>query len=164
MQDRISLYPGRVKITPVSGQDNVYDMTRQDKPTTEGTPLNKSTLLTDEVAETLGLDPATATPSQAINAVAGKATVEKLSLTLAVAGWVADGDDWKQPVTIAGGAAGKQVDLESDKTVIKQMLDDGTNAIYIANNNGTFTAYAVGGKPTADLIIQVTVYDVKEVS
>lgn len=164
MQDRISIYPGRVKITPVSGQDNVYDMTRQDNPTTEGTPLNKSTLLTDEVAETLGLDPATATPSQAINAVAGKATVEKLSLTLAVAGWVADGDDWKQPVTIAGGAAGKQVDLESDKTVIKQMLDDGTNAIYIANNNGTFTAYAVGEKPTADLIVQVTVYDVKEVS
>lgn len=163
MQDRISIYPGRVKITPVSGQDNVYDMTRQDNPTTEGTPLNKSTLLTDEVAETLGLDPATATPSQAINAVAGKATVEKLSLTLAVAGWVADGDDWKQPVTIAGGAAGKQVDLESDKTVIKQMLDDGTNAIYIANNNGTFTAYAVGEKPTADLSVQVTVYEVKEV-
>ena len=83
MQDRISLYPGRVKLTPVSGQDNVYDMTRQDNPTTEGTPLNKSTLLTDEVAETLGLDPATATPSQAINAVAGKATDKKLSLTLA---------------------------------------------------------------------------------
>lgn len=163
MQDRISLYPGRVKLTPVSGQDNVYDMTRHDNPTTEGTPLNKSTLLTDEVAETLGLEPATATPSQAINAVAGKATVEKLSLTLAVAGWVADGDDWKQPVTIAGGAAGKQVDLESDKTVIKQMLDDGTNAIYIANNNGTFTAYAVGEKPTADLSVQVTVYEVKEV-
>lgn len=164
MQDRISLYPGRVKLTPVSGQDNVYDMTRQDNPTTEGTPLNKSTLLTDEVAETLGLDPATATPSQAINAVAGKAITNKLTLTLTAAGWAADGDDWKQPVTIAGGAAGKQVDLEADKTAIKQMLDDGTNAIYIANNNGTFTAYAVGEKPTADLSIQVTVYEVKEVS
>lgn len=35
--------------------------------------------------------------------------------------------------------------------------------IYIANNNGTFTAYAVGEKPTADLSVQVTVYDVKEV-
>ena len=38
------------------------------------------------------------------------------------------------------------------------------NAIYIANNNGTFTAYAVGEKPTADLSVQVTVYEVKEVS
>lgn len=98
----------------------------------------------------------------ALNAKQG--SIIKGSVTLTVAGWVADGDDWKQPVTIAGGAAGKQVDLESDKTVIKQMLDDGTNAIYIANNNGTFTAYAVGEKPTADLIVQVTVYDVKEVS
>lgn len=98
----------------------------------------------------------------ALNAKQG--SIIKGSVTLTVAGWAADGDDWKQPVTIAGGAAGKQVDLEADKTAIKQMLDDGTNAIYIANNNGTFTAYAVGEKPTADLSIQVTVYDVKEVS
>ena len=55
MQDRISLYPGRVKLTPVSGQDNVYDMTRQDNPTTEGTPLNKSTLLTTRWPKRLGL-------------------------------------------------------------------------------------------------------------
>ena len=95
---------------------------------------------------------------------AKQGSIIKGSVTLTVAGWVADGDDWKQTVTIAGGAAGKQVDLEADKTAIKQMLDDGTNAIYIANNNGTFTAYAVGEKPTADLSIQVTVYDVKEVS
>ena len=91
-------------------------------------------------------------------------SIIKGSVTLTVAGWAADGDDWKQPVTIAGGAAGKQVDLEADKTAIKQMLEDGTSALYIANNNGTFTAYAVGEKPTADLSIQVTVYDVKEVS
>ena len=97
----------------------------------------------------------------ALNAKQG--SIIKGSVTLTVAGWVADGDDWKQPVTIAGGAAGKQVDLEADKTAIKQMLDDGTSALYIANNNGTFTAYAVGEKPTADLSIQVTVYEVKEV-
>lgn len=163
MQDRISLYPGRVKLTPVSGQDNVYDMTRQDNPTTEGTPLNKSTLLTDEVAETLGLDPATATPSQAINAVAGKATDKKLSLTLAAASWTGSASPYTQGVTITGGTATSQADIQADATAIQQMLDDGTNAIYIANNNGTFTAYAVGEKPTADLSVQVTVYDVKEV-
>lgn len=98
----------------------------------------------------------------ALNAKQG--SIIKGSVTLTVAGWVADGDDWKQPVTIAGGAAGKQVDLEADKTAIKQMLEDGTSALYIANENGTFTAHAVGEKPTADLNIQVTVYDVKEVS
>lgn len=88
-------------------------------------------------------------------------SIIKGSVTLTVAGWAADGDDWKQPVTIAGGAAGKQVDLEADKTAIKQMLEDGTSALYIANENGTFTAHAVGEKPTAALTLQTTMYDVK---
>ena len=95
----------------------------------------------------------------ALNAKQG--SIIKGSVTLTVAGWAADGDDWKQPVTIAGGAAGKQVDLEADKTAIKQMLDDGTSALYIANENGTFTAHAVGEKPTAALTLQTTMYDVK---
>lgn len=96
----------------------------------------------------------------ALNAKQG--SILKGSVTLTVAGWVADGDDWKQPVTITGGAAGKQVDLEADKTAIKQMLDDGTNALYITNEKGTFTAHAVGEKPTAALTLQTTMYDVKE--
>ena len=95
----------------------------------------------------------------ALNAKQG--SIIKGSVTLTVAGWVADGDDWKQPVTITGGVAGKQVDLEADKTAIKQMLDDGTNALYITNENGTFTAHAVGKKPTAALTLQTTMYDVK---
>lgn len=95
----------------------------------------------------------------ALNAKQG--SIIKGSVTLTVAGWAADGDDWKQPVTITGGAAGKQVDLEADKTAIKQMLEDGTSALYIANENGTFTAYAVGEKPTAALTLQTTMYDVK---
>lgn len=38
--DRVSAYPGRVKLTPVSGQTNTYDMVRADQPTQAGTPLN----------------------------------------------------------------------------------------------------------------------------
>ena len=45
MKDRIPLYPGRVTLTPVSGQANTYDLTRADQPTQEGTPLNKASLL-----------------------------------------------------------------------------------------------------------------------
>ena len=55
MQDRVSLYPGRVKLTPVSGQENTYDMVRADEPTQEGTPLNKATLLKDATAALFGL-------------------------------------------------------------------------------------------------------------
>lgn len=43
-QNRVPLYPGRVTMTPVSGQANTYDMERADQPTQEGTPLNRDTL------------------------------------------------------------------------------------------------------------------------
>lgn len=56
MKDRVPLYPGRVKLVPVSGQENTYDMTRADQPTQEGTPLNKASLWADDTASLFGLD------------------------------------------------------------------------------------------------------------
>lgn len=50
MIDRVPTYPGRVVLTPVSGQANTYDLTRADDPTEAGTPLNKATLLSDNTA------------------------------------------------------------------------------------------------------------------
>ena len=44
MQDRVPTYPGRVKLVPVDGQANTYDMERADQPTQAGTPLNAATL------------------------------------------------------------------------------------------------------------------------
>ena len=55
MQDRVPLYPGRVKLIPVTGQENTYDMVRADEPTQEGTPLNKDSLLKDATAALYGL-------------------------------------------------------------------------------------------------------------
>lgn len=62
MKDRVSLYPGRVKMIPVPGKENTYDMVRADEPTQEGDPLNKATLLKDSTAAMHGLR-ATATPN-----------------------------------------------------------------------------------------------------
>ena len=55
MQDRVPLYPGRVTLTPVSGQANTFDLVRADQPTQEGTPLNKANLLKDTTAALFGL-------------------------------------------------------------------------------------------------------------
>ena len=55
MNDRIPLYPGRVKMTPVAGQANTYDMVRADDPTQAGTPMNKATFLKDATAALFGL-------------------------------------------------------------------------------------------------------------
>lgn len=68
MQDRVSLYPGRVKLEPVAGQANLYDLMRADQPTQEGTPLNKASLLKDSTAALLGL-PNTAVPDDAFVAL-----------------------------------------------------------------------------------------------
>ena len=40
--DRVSAYPGRVKLTPVTGETNMYTMERADSPITEGTLINKA--------------------------------------------------------------------------------------------------------------------------
>ena len=65
MQDRVPLYPGRVTLTPVAGQENTYDMVRADQPTQAGTPLNKASLLKDTTAAKLGLTD-TAVPDEAL--------------------------------------------------------------------------------------------------
>ena len=40
--DRIPTYPGRVKLIPVPGQADTYDMVRADEPIEPGTPINKA--------------------------------------------------------------------------------------------------------------------------
>lgn len=55
MIDRVSANPGRVLITPESGEPYYATLTRADNPTVEGTPLNKSTFLTDATAALFGL-------------------------------------------------------------------------------------------------------------
>ena len=77
MKDRIPTYPGRIKLVPVAGQANVYDMVRADEPVEAGTPLNKAALLTDQTAAKLGLDLETATPNEAFEMLANK-MIDKL--------------------------------------------------------------------------------------
>lgn len=51
MKDRVSLYPGRIRLIPVEGQDNFYDLVRADEPIEEGTPLNKANILKDSTIQ-----------------------------------------------------------------------------------------------------------------
>lgn len=69
MQDRVSEHPGRIKLTPVPGQENTFDMVRADEPVQEGTPLNKSTLMTDETAAAIGLTSKDPTVNDAIRTI-----------------------------------------------------------------------------------------------
>ena len=51
--DRVSTYPGRVKITKSDGTSEYVTWERADQPTVEGTPINKA--LFDSIAADIGL-------------------------------------------------------------------------------------------------------------
>ena len=67
--DRISKFPGRVKLIPVPGQSDLFDIERADNPIDPGRPLNAETLFSAEVSALFGfgLD---GVPSDALGALA----------------------------------------------------------------------------------------------
>lgn len=77
--------------------------------------------------------------------------------------WSGNGP-YTQIVTVADYTvtALTKVDLLADSTIINAMIADGVNQIYIENNNGVLTAYAVGGVPTAAMVVQAVFSEVKE--
>ena len=83
------------------------------------------------------------------------------SVTLTASGWSGDGT-YTQAITIPNTTAQSKVDLQPDATVLVAMMDAGVSAMYVANDNGVLTAYAVGAAPTADMTVQVTVTEVNK--
>ncbi len=63
---------------------------------------------------------------------------------------------YTQSVTIDGITSKTKVDLQPDSTVLSQMLEDGTTALWVENDAGTLTAYALGTAPTVSLTVQCT--------
>ena len=51
MKDRISMYPGRIKLIPVDKNNGIYDVVRADEPTQEGTPLNTANLFSSTTSQ-----------------------------------------------------------------------------------------------------------------
>ena len=75
--------------------------------------------------------------------------------------WTNDsGNIFTQAITIPDATANSKVSLQPDATVINQMLSDGVLALYIVNDYGALTAYAIGAAPTVELTVQVTIADV----
>lgn len=76
--------------------------------------------------------------------------------------WVGASSPYSHSVTLSDytPTALSKVDIQPDATAIAQLIEDGVAGLYIVNNNGTLTAYAVGEKPTTTLNLQVTVEEV----
>jgi len=73
--------------------------------------------------------------------------------------WTGSSSPYTQTVTVSGATitSDSKVDLLPDATVLAQMIEDGTTAMWIQNDNGVLTAYAMGTAPTVALTVQCTV-------
>lgn len=100
--------------------------------------------------------PVSTAQQEAINAC----KVKKASLSLTAASWAGSASPYTQSVTIDGITVNSKVDIQMDATALGVLIDSGTSAIWIENNNGTLTAKALGEKPNANLSVQVTITEV----
>lgn len=69
--------------------------------------------------------------------------------------WEGDGP-FTQAVTILGTTANSKIDLQPDAVVLASLVADGVTALWVENNNGACTAYALGAAPSAPLEVQYT--------
>lgn len=156
MKDRLSLYPGRVTLTPVEGQANTYDLKRADQPTEEGTPLNTSTLLSDDTAQALELMLETnPTPNDAFLQLqklkVGKSSQD--TATLLASNWV----DGVYVLSLEGVTTTSNQEFLPAVGITTEQLE----ALQAANiqdggqTDGNITLKAYGDVPTIDIPIRV---------
>lgn len=117
----------------------------------------KTDKIEDEAVTTDKLDDGAVTAAKMANGVIPIV----VSVELDADSWVGTESPYSQ--TLDGTVLGTyKVDLQPDATTIAQLIEDGVSALYIENDNGTLTAYAIGEKPTVDLTIQATQEEVRE--
>ncbi len=159
--DRVPTYPGRVKMTPVSGLTNIYDMERADAPVTEGTPLNAA--LFNQKAYTL-IGAATVYVSKTGSDVVGDgseaapfASVQKAidSLPKCLGGFHAQIDigagTYEERVTIDGFYGGRLTVGVTGRTVtLRGITVMSSSAVRINISNLTYSANYAGTLLYAD--------------
>lgn len=88
-----------------------------------------------------------------------ESAIRKKEVVLSVSGW-SERTIPTQEVVIDEATEFDKIDIQPNSTAINQMLNDGIVAIYFGNKDGVITAYSVGGTPTADITLQVTLTEV----
>lgn len=116
-------------------------------------------VLTQQIAEILDAAADAAAVASMQSAVAAKADPPCCITITITKSWQGNGP-FTQVVSIPGGTANSKVDLQPEAAVLSQLLADGVTALYIGNENGEFTAYAIGAAPTVALTLQATITEV----
>lgn len=85
---------------------------------------------------------------------------KQTTITFTAAGWVEGDGIFTQEVAVDSGTTKSLVALQPTSAQIVALIDDGVDALMVDNNNGVFTATAVGEAPSADMTIQATLTEV----
>lgn len=88
-------------------------------------------------------------------------TKPKLASVTLSGTWSGSGP-YTQTVTVSGATitANTKVDVQPNATLLAAMVNAGCTALFIQNNNGTLTAYAIGAAPnSSSTAVQVTCYE-----
>lgn len=86
--------------------------------------------------------------------------IAKTSVALVASDWIESEGNFTQAVIISGAGANSKIDLQPDAATIAALIEAGTLGLYIQNNNGAFTAYAIAAAPTTALTVQATITEV----
>lgn len=65
-----------------------------------------------------------------------------------------------QEVTLAGITPRSKVDIQPDADLFSLLFADGVTALWVQNDNGTLTAYALGAALSEEITVQCTVTEV----
>lgn len=84
-------------------------------------------------------------------------TAKLAMVTLPAAGWKGANSPYSQAVTVEGISTNSKVDLTADSGQMEKLM---ATILYIENDNGSATAWAVGQKPTEDMVLQAYITEV----
>jgi len=76
--------------------------------------------------------------------------------------WTGASSPYSQTVTVSGATvtANSKVDIQLTAAQIADLIAAGVKSLFVENNAGTLTAWAVGGTTSAEMTVQCTVEDV----
>lgn len=116
-----------------------------------------------EAAQEAGYGGTEAEFNEDLATVGTKANISpKVEIVLSADGWVEVDVGYKQQVSVEGGKENTMVSLQPSAGQVKLLIDDSVSALMVNNDGGTFYAYAVGGKPSADMTVQATLEEVAQ--
>lgn len=158
MTDRQPGAPGQYKMM-MNGVEYTVTLTRDDQPIVEGTPLNKASLLPDELAEKICPGVMNPTPADALEGLRKK----KFSATLFAASWKESGGVYTQSV-LNGEIKGDDNEsvrcwprCSGAKSTDEAVLEASAAVSYAETGTGSVIFTCLSDIPTVDIPIMVEV-------